>query len=339
MTHLTRRELLSAAAAAAMPGHAAEPSSRPAVALVQGEERRRNVSQALEAIDDRVRPRLKTKKYVLIKPNFVSVERQLAATHVDAIRGILDYLGPRFKGPVVIAEAARQDTSQGYETFLFTRLPGEYRSQKVQLVDLNEEAKFRPLEIVDSNLHFTRVRLAARLFDPDAFVISSAMLKAHNYAVATLSVKNMAMGAPLHSSRKETPEWHDKRKFHAGYRQMHLNLLLTAQALAPNWGISVIDGFEGMENDGPVNGTPVAHRVAIASTDFIAADRVGVEAMGINPEWVGYLNYCAQAGLGCYDLSQIELRANPKLEAVRKTYKLHSQIKSQLEWLGPLKPA
>jgi uncharacterized protein (DUF362 family) len=165
------------------------------------------------------------------------------------------------------------------------------------------------------------------------------MLKAHNYAVATLSVKNMAMGAPLHSSRKETPEWHDKRKFHAGYRQMHLNLLLTAQALAPNWGISVIDGFEGMENDGPVNGTPVAHRVAIASTDFIAADRVGVEAMGINPEWVGYLNYCAQAGLGCYDLSQIELRANPKLEAVRKTYKLHSQIKSQLEWLGPLKPA
>jgi uncharacterized protein (DUF362 family) len=120
---------------------------------------------------------------------------------------------------------------------------------------------------------------------------------------------------------------------------MHLNLLLTAKALHPNWGAAVIDGFEGMENDGPVNGTPVDHKIAVASTDFIAADRVGVEAMGVNAEWVGYLNYCGEAGLGCYDLSKIELRGDAPLAAVRKTYKLHSQIKQQLQWLGPLKQA
>ncbi|MBI4875730.1 MAG: DUF362 domain-containing protein [Acidobacteria bacterium] len=336
---MTRRELLAIGGGVAVSGRAAEPSARSAVALIQGEDRRKNVSAALAAIDDRIRERLKRKKYVLIKPNFVSVERQLAATHADAIRGILDYLAPRFKGPVVIAEAAREDTFQGYETFLYNRLLSEFRSQKVQLADLNEEAAFRPLQIVDPNLHFTPVRLAARLFDPEAFVICSAILKTHNYAVATLSVKNMAMGAPLHSRRKETEKWHDKRKYHAGHRQMHLNLALTAKALAPAWGACLIDGFEGMENDGPVTGTPVAHKVAIASADFIAADRVGVEAMGINSDWVGYLRYCAEAGLGRYDLAQIELRGNAKLEAVRKTYKLHSGIKSQLEWLGPLKPA
>jgi uncharacterized protein (DUF362 family) len=322
-----------------VPGRAVELPARSTVALTQGPQRRQNVTAALVAIDDQIRPRLKRKKYVLIKPNFVSVERQLAATHVDAVRGILDYLAPRFRGPVVIAEASRESTFQGYETFLYNRLPGEYRAQNVQLVDLNEEAKFRSLQIVDPNLHFTPVRLAARLFDPDAFVISSAMPKAHNYVVATLSVKNMAMGAPLHSSGKETTAWHDKPKYHAGYRQMHLNLLLTAQALQPNWGAAVIDGFEGMENDGPVNGTPVDHKIAIASTDFIAADRVGVEAMGVDAGWVGYLNYCADAGLGCYDLSRIELRGNATLAAVRKTYKLHSQVQQQLQWLGPLKQA
>ena len=344
---LSRRELLALAAAAAVPGRApaagkqgpaAESPAQSFVALTQGQDRRKNVTAALTAIDDQVRPRLKRKKYVLIKPNFVSVERQLAATHADAIRGILDYLAPRFKGPIVIAEASRQSTMQGYETFLYSRLPGEFRSQKVQLIDLNEEAQFRPLQIVDPNLHFTPVRLAARLFDPDAFIIGSAMPKAHNYAVATLSVKNMAMGAPLHSSSKEAAAWQDKPKYHAGYRQMHLNLLLTAKALQPHWGAAVIDGFEGMENDGPVNGTPVDHKIAIASTDFIAADRVGIEAMAINPDWVGYLNYCAEAGLGCYDLSKIELRGDTPLDAVRKTYKLHSQIKQQLQWLGPLKP-
>jgi uncharacterized protein (DUF362 family) len=339
MTSLSRRDLLAAGAAAALPVRAAESPRRPAVALTSGGERRKNVSEALAAIDDQIRPGLRRKKYVLIKPNFVSVERQLAASHVDAIRGILDYLEPRYRGPVMIAEAARQNTFQGYETFLYNRLPGEYKRLKVQLVCLNEEATFRPLQIVDANLHFTPVRLAARLFDPDAFVISSAMPKTHDYAVVTLSVKNMAMGAPLHSGSKETAKWHDKPKYHAGHRQMHMNLALTAKALAPAWGAAVIDGFEGMENNGPINGTPVEHKVAIASADFIAADRVGVEAMGINPEWTGYLRYCEEAGLGCFDLARIELRGNAKLDAVRRTYKLHSRIDTQLQWMGPIKKA
>src|ERR1035437_4106022 len=142
MVALSRRELLALTAAAAVSGRAAEQSARSFVALTQGPQRRQNITAALAAIDDQIRPRLKRKKYVLIKPNFVSVERQLAATHADAIRGILDYLAPRFKGPVVIAEAARNSTLQGFETYLYNRLPSEFRSQKVQLVDLNEEAKF-----------------------------------------------------------------------------------------------------------------------------------------------------------------------------------------------------
>src|SRR5664279_4568610 len=108
MVSLSRRELLALTAAVAVPGRAVETPARSFVALTQGQERRQNITAALTAIDDQIRPQLKRKKYVLIKPNFVSVERQLAATHVDAVRGILDYLAPRFKGPVVIAEAYRQ---------------------------------------------------------------------------------------------------------------------------------------------------------------------------------------------------------------------------------------
>src|ERR1017187_1896195 len=106
MVALSRRELLALTAAAAVSGRAAEQSARSFVALTQGQERRTNITAALVAIDDQIRPQLRRKKYVLIKPNFVSVERQLAATHADAISGILDYLAPRFKGPVVIAEAS-----------------------------------------------------------------------------------------------------------------------------------------------------------------------------------------------------------------------------------------
>lgn len=305
------------------------------VALVHGDDRRRNVHDALVSIDDQIRPRLRHKKSVVIKPNNVSTTNQLAATSLDALEGILDYLEPRFHGPVVIAEASAGDTLEGFENFHYNRLASERRSQKVTLVDLNREGKYQTISLIDYDLHIAPVRLAARLLDPDAFVISSAMLKTHNTVVATLSVKNMVLGSPLHSVPGELP-WNDKRKYHAGIRQIHYNMLVTAQKLQPYWGLAVIDGFEGMEGNGPSSGTPVPSHVAIASTDLIAADRVGLEVMGIQPEWVGYLSYCGQSGVGEYDLSRIQV-IGAGIASVQKKYELHKDIQRELEWMGPMK--
>jgi uncharacterized protein (DUF362 family) len=313
-----------------------QPQPRPSrVALIHGDDRRKNVRAALEAIDSEIRAGLRGKKSVVIKPNNVSTTNQLAATHLDTLEGILDYLEPRFHGPVVIAESSAGDTLEGFEHFRYNQLATERSAQKLSLVDLNREGRFETVSVLDADLHITPVRLAARVLDPEAFVISSAMLKTHNTVVATMSVKNMVLGSPLHSVPGEV-FWSDKRKYHVGVRQTHYNMLVTAQKLQPNWGLALIDGFEGMEGDGPGNGTPVASHVAIASTDFIAADRVGLEVMGINPEWVGYLSYCGQAGLGQYDLSKIVV-AGATIASVAKKYQLHPDIERELQWMGPLK--
>jgi uncharacterized protein (DUF362 family) len=309
-------------------------SSQTKVALVHGDDRRQNVFKALLSIDDQIRPGLRYKTSVVIKPNNVSTERQLAATHVDALAGILDYLEPRFHGPVYIAESSAGDTLQGFESFHYDRLVKERRAQKVSLVDLNREGKYDTISLIDYDLHIRPVRLAARVLDSNAFVISSAMLKTHNSVVATLSVKNMVLGSPLHNAPGEA-EWSDKRKFHAGVRQMNYNMLVAAQKLQPFWGLAVIDGFEGMEGDGPSRGTPVESRVAVASTDFVAADRVALELMGIDPGWVGYLNYCGQTGLGQYDLSKIQV-AGAAIEPLKKKYALHPDVQHELEWMGPM---
>ncbi len=329
-THLSRRHFLALSAAAAL-----AQERRSAVSLVKGEDRRRNILDALVAIDDQIRPVLARRRYVIIKPNFVSVSNQLAATHADAIRGILDYLAPRFKGPVVIAESSAGETLAAFENFHYGGLVTEYRAQQLTLVDLNQEARYQTIPLMDFDLHVQPVRLAARLLDPDAFVISAALLKTHNTVVATLSVKNLVLGAPLHQGPKESARWSDKRRYHVGVRQTHYNMLLTAQKLQPQWGVAVIDGFEGMEGNGPSGGTAVPSRLALASTDFIAADRVGVEVMGINPVWVGYLAYCGQAGLGQYDLARIDVRGESPA-AVRRSYQLHRDIERELEWMGPL---
>lgn len=308
---------------------------RSAVSLIKGEDRRKIIHDSLVAIDDSIRPALRRKKYVVIKPNNVSTVNPLAATNRAALEGILDYLAPRFKGPVTIAESSAGDTMTGFENFGYTKLAAERRSQQVSLVDLNAEAKYQVIALIDFDLHIQPVRLAARLLDPDAFIISAGILKTHNTVVATLSVKNMTLGAPLHQAPKETQKWNDKRKYHVGLRQTHYNMLLTAQKMAPHWGVAVLDGFEGMEGNGPASGTPVASRVAIASTDFIAADRVGVEAMGIDPAWPGYLNYCGQMGLGNYDLAKIDIRGEA-IAAVQKKYQLHKDIERELLWMGPM---
>jgi uncharacterized protein (DUF362 family) len=309
---------------------------RSVVSVANGVSRRKNVQEALEAIEDQIMPVLKTKKHVIIKPNIVSTSNQLASTHVDALHGILDFLGPRFKGPVVIAESSAGYTTEGYDHFGYRGLVPEHKPLNVSLADLNEEGKYLTHTILNGDLHLVPVRLAARLLDPEAYLICSAMLKTHNVVVATLSIKNMALGSPLHSSRKERPGWNDKRLYHGGVRQTHVDIAMTAERLQPCWGAAVLDGWEGMEGNGPGGGTLVPSRIAIASTDYVAADSVGVQAMGINPEWVGYLGFCARARLGQSDLSQIEIRG-ARLADVTRKYKMHDNIERELRWMGPLK--
>ncbi len=54
---------------------------RSKVSLIKGENRRKNIYDALVAIDDQIRPALKAKKYIFLKPNGIqSAERMLAAT-------------------------------------------------------------------------------------------------------------------------------------------------------------------------------------------------------------------------------------------------------------------
>ncbi len=345
-TGLSRRYFLDTAIGAGLAARAAAqekkvlepvvPNDRQAtVSIAHGENRRRIVCESLEAIDEQIRPALKRKKYVIIKPNLVSTVNQLAATHADALNGILDYVKPRFKGPVIIAESSAGDTMHGFENFRYQQVVNEHRDRKVSLLDLNRDGRYETIPLIDYDWHVTPVRLAAALLDPDAYVICSAVMKTHNVTIATLSVKNMTLGAPLRSVLKQGPNWNDKRKYHNGVRGTHYNMFLTAQKMRPFWGAAVIDGFEGMEGNGPASGTPVASRIAIASTDYVAADRVAVECMGINADWLGYLQYCSQCGIGQYDMAKISVRG-ARIADVKKSYRLHQDIERELLWMGPM---
>jgi uncharacterized protein (DUF362 family) len=311
---------------------------RSKVALIKGDNRRKNVSDALVAIDDQIQPVLKTRKYVLIKPNGSDPSRALISTQADTVRGILDYLAPRFKGQVVVAECCGTPAAKATSDFGWDKIFAEHKAFDMKFLVPNEdENRVALLYGIDYDMHLIPIRMGARFVDPDAFVISSAVLKTHNMVVATMTIKNMVLGAAMTPPPGVKADWgaSDKRKFHVGIRAGNYNMYLGARMMKPNWGVGLIDGFEGMEGNGPVSGTPVPQRIAIASTDFLAADRVGLACMEIDAGWPGYLNYAYDGGLGQYDLAKIDV-VGAKIADVKRKYRLHADVDRMLEWRGPM---
>jgi uncharacterized protein (DUF362 family) len=114
-----------------------------------------------------------------------------------------------------------------------------------------------------------------------------------------------------------------------GAHGININLAMLAPLLHPS--LSVIDGYQGMEGNGPVSGTAVDHRVCVVSTDYLAADSVGASLMGIAPADVGYLAYLAKAKVGEFDVSKMEIIGEPVAKLAKK-YVLGTAVQNQLKW-------
>ena len=94
----------------------------------------------------------------------------------------------------------------------------------------------------------------------------------------------------------------------------------------------VVDGITAIERDGPWDGEIVEHEVAVASTDFVACDRICCELDGVDPFITKYLEFCGIAGLGNWDREKIRtIGADPAALTIK--YKMHSNVESQVGWI------
>ncbi len=289
----------------------------PRVSLIKGEERRSIARTSLDLIADDIKSGLASKRPV-IKPNFVSSTKQLASSHVDQIRGILDFLSGIYRDKIMIAEAACYDTRAAYDNFGYMRLLNEYN---VELVDLNK-GPYETCSIIGGHDKTVVVRLSRLLLDRRNYIISAAKLKTHDSVVVTLSLKNVAVGSIIER---------DKKTVHQGIKQT--NRIIAELAWRVRTDLAVIDGYEGMEGDGPTGGDPVPLGIGIASVDALAADRVACEIMGVNFRDVGYLHYCAEQCVGESDLNRIEILGERLSDCIRP-FKLHRSVREQYAWKG-----
>lgn len=300
------------------------------VALTTGNDRVNMAFKALEPFKTEIAAAIGDKR-VILKPNNVMINNPLCATHADNLEGILEFLRSIDKKNVVIAESpANGSALAGFANYGYNKFVGRYG---VKLLNLDTQGYEVAYCIDQKDFQPHPCRVSKVILDPNNFIISAAKLKTHELVGVTLSLKNIVVGSGI----KDSSFWSeksDKPLIHGGGPHgINYNLFTLSAKLHPD--LAVIDGYEGMEGSGPINGTPVEQRVCVASMDWLAADRVGAALMGVDISKIGYLTYCTRAGdRGEGDLSKIEI-VGPAIKDVAKSYKMPGTWEQITSWQLP----
>ncbi len=121
-------------------------------------------------------------------------------------------------------------------------------------------------------------------------------MKTHVFTTMTGAMKN-AFGGLLHFQRHWT---------HSVIHETLVDLLTIQKEIHP--GIfAVMDGTFAGDGPGPRAMRPYVKNVILASADQVAIDAVAAKMMGFDPMSIKFIRLAHERGLGCGDVSQIEI--------------------------------
>ena len=300
------------------------------VGLAKTGRRRSNVYEALNNIRDNITP--KVREQVLLKPNFLSSTNQLASSHVDVMRGAIDFLlsTPKPPSEIIIAEGANESFSgESFQIFGYEALQAEY-NVPVRLVDLHQETEWVETSVYLADRESDTVRIPKTVLDCPC-TISVAIAKTHDAGVVTLAMKNMIMGTLHKDDRIKMHGYHSHadRELPREAQSLNINLLRLSRYLQPD--IAIVDGTVGLQGNGPGGTNSVPLGIAVASGDVFAADAVTSKAMGFEPMEIGLFNYANELGYGTADLNNINV-IGPDVDSVAIPFKPHETTDLQFQW-------
>ena len=337
------------------------------VSLVKKDDCHKNIYAALELIKKDIK--IAGCKNVLIKPNMTATRNKIANTNAEAVRAVLRFFKKRFKNFDKISFTVEdgsgsafyenKTTEEVFRNFGYYELEKEFKNVKVKTIDNCNEFFEVPIRAVKGD---GIVRVAKRIKDYD-YKISITPIKTHNYAIYTGCIKNMlghikqddkslVHGLKLKGGKEKTifdyiptsfisrarriaPKlmnnlFGHSKTYRRGIKLIHSNIANVAKEAYPD--LSILDCMNGMEGDGPMDGTGIYLGAAIASTDALKADGIGARLIGINPEDIGYLKMLQDMKLGDYSPDGL---VGESIANVKKTFKMHSLYRIQKTWNKP----
>ncbi len=271
------------------------------------------------------------KHRILLKPNLVG-ESPTYTTKPVVIRTLAALLQGAGK-EVTIGEGSAAAGGFNWRDGI------QYRTRKREILDPMQQRVFdqlgytdlaRSLHVPLLNLHsgdlvevplanglvFDRLTLHRALVDTD-MLVSVPMMKTHMLATVTLGMKNLIGLYPgtVYYSVRSWLHQHAAEKRSPGVAYEILDMMR-----ANKLGLTVIDGSQAMEGNGPAAGDVVDMGLIIAGTNPLATDMVGAAAMGIAPPEVPTFVSAWGLGMRPATLDDIEIRGAP-LRDVRRALK------------------
>ncbi|WP_277472022.1 MULTISPECIES: DUF362 domain-containing protein [unclassified Paenibacillus] len=323
------------------------------VACCRGNDRIHNLRSALAHLEQ---PFAEVNNYILVKPNFLSIRNKEASTNIMTLETILQFIRERYSGEIVLAEGAHC-ANEWFQSAEIKRLQLTYRL-KCFCIDTDETRwQERNLEATDET-----VRISQTVADSD-FRISLAIPKTHMNSGLSLSLKNM-MGTvhpedrglfhgftrdtlgqskrKIHEQDSRIGEWFAKlvslRNVAASrlskvkpddevlqaMRLLNRNFSKLGSIVPPH--LSIIDGFEAMEGDGPWHGGIIPFHTCIASAHYLAADLTAASLMGFKSDFLFYQQYLDMP-LRQFNLRNIQLLGNMTWDNAYR-FKIPSNLKT-----------
>lgn len=308
------------------------------IALTHSSNRYQNIYRALVLIKDQLQKQIQGKKSIIIKVNFVSTINQLSATHPQAVKACVDFLLANFpalkKQKIIIAEgAAVGGTDRGWSNYGYTTIFKKY--ENIELFDLHQDQTV-PVKIYKRNLKLKKEKIYKTIKDAD-FLISITPPKTHDAVTVTLGIKNIAVGAlkPSHKVLTDKIKRIFGGKFyrfslHQGYQAINLSLARLAKTIHPH--LNIIDGFYGMQGNGPTHGDPVDWKITLAGLDCLEVDYFTAYLMGFDPQEIGYLYYLKKAWNPKLVINKIKIVGQTNWQNLQKKFKPHTKYKKQSAW-------
>lgn len=300
------------------------------ISFIKSDDRKYNIERCLSLIKSEIIAGLKKADKVVVKPNCVVDNNKLAATSVDTLDAVLKFIRPYVSSQITLAEGCGMgDTMTAFTNYDYLSLQEKY---DFTITDLNTD-DFDIIRLFDKNGKVWDAQVAKTILSSD-YLISVTPPKTHNEVVYTGAIKNIAVGSLLRSSgnlparmaAKMGLAKNNKLMIHQGYEMLNKNIKCLAEELPLD--LAIIDGFEAMEGDGPINGDLVPAHWAIASSNPLAADMLACQLMGINISDVGYLSMLDEEQ---EDKSDFFIIGDSWKENVTK-FKMHRDFEKIKKW-------
>jgi len=304
------------------------------VSFIKSDDRKYNIERCLSLLKSEIVSGVKDAKNIVIKPNCVSDKVKLASTNKEAIDAVLEFIKPYTNAQITLAEGSGiGNTIDAFKNFGYLELQEKY---DFTIVDLNSD-EFETVPLLLKNGKTWQAQVAKTIINSD-YLISVSPPKTHNEVVYSGAIKNVSVGALLRrisTFSKYINQFNEsiglpknsKALIHQGPKITNENIKRIYSKIPLK--LAVLDGYEAMQGDGPIDGDMVPAHWAIASTDPLAAEFLACQLMGIDIDDVGYLSLLNTNE----DAEDFIVGDDWKKNIIK--FKMHSNFEEIKQWNSP----